>query len=153
MPNTPALVGAGISGLYADRDLDSIARGWASYVIEATGDAVWVDNETLIDAVTAVSGSGPAYYFLVMEIMQEVAVELGLDPAQAELLATRTAAGAGLLATSSEDSAGTLRQNVTSPGGTTAAAIEALEAAGIRDIFRAAMTAARDRAVELGKDN
>jgi len=152
MPNTPALIGAGMSGLYANQDLDSIARGWANYVMEATGDAIWVNSEALIDAVTAVSGSGPAYFFLIMEIMQEVAVELGLEPAQAELLATRTAAGAGLLATQSEETAATLREQVTSPGGTTAAAIQALEAGGIRDIFRAAMTAARDRAVELGKD-
>ncbi len=152
MPNTPALIGVGISGLYAHQDLDSIARGWANYVMEATGDAIWVSDEALIDSVTAVSGSGPAYFFLIMEIMQEVAVELGLEPAQAELLATRTAAGAGLLATQSEETAATLREQVTSAGGTTAAAIQALEAGGIRDIFRTAMTAARDRAVELGKD-
>jgi pyrroline-5-carboxylate reductase len=152
MPNTPALIGAGMSGLYADQDLDSIARGWSNYVMEATGDAIWVSSEALIDAVTAVSGSGPAYFFLIMEIMQEVAVELGLESAQAELLATRTAAGAGLLALQSEETAATLRERVTSPGGTTAAAIQSLEASGLRDILRTAMTAARDRAVELGKE-
>jgi len=149
MPNTPALIGAGMSGLYAD-DIDSIGSGLAEYIMAAAGEILWVQEEALIDAVTAVSGSGPAYFFLLMEIMQDVAVELGLDENQAQLLATKTAAGAGLLALQSEESAATLRARVTSPGGTTAAALQKLEDGGIRDIVRAAMVAARDRAVELG---
>lgn len=149
MPNTPALIGAGMSGLYAD-DIDSIARGVAEYIMAAAGEILWVQDEALIDAVTAVSGSGPAYFFLLMEIMEDVAVELGLDANQAQLLATKTAAGAGLLALQSEESAATLRARVTSPGGTTAAALQKLEDGGIRDIVRAAMLAARDRAAELG---
>lgn len=152
MPNTPALIGAGMSGLYAGHDLDSIARGWADYVMEATGDTLWVADEALIDAVTAVSGSGPAYFFLIIEAMQDVARELGFDEQQARLLTTRTAAGAGLLAAQSDEPAATLREQVTSPGGTTAAALAELEAGGIRDIFRTALLAARDRAVELGKE-
>ncbi|MBT8422698.1 MAG: pyrroline-5-carboxylate reductase [Gammaproteobacteria bacterium] len=151
MPNTPALIGAGMAGLYADHDLDSIARGWADYVMEATGESLWVSDEALIDAVTAVSGSGPAYFFLVMEAMQEVAMEMGFDEQQARLLTTRTAAGAGLLASASDESAAVLRERVTSPGGTTAAALEQLEQGGIRDIFRKALNAAQKRAVELGK--
>lgn len=151
MPNTPALIGAGMSGLYAGNDLDSTSRGWADYVMEATGDTLWVNDEALIDAVTAISGSGPAYFFLVIEAMQEVARELGFDEQQARLLTTRTAAGAGLLAAQSDLPAATLRQQVTSPGGTTAAALAELEQGGIRDIFRTALFAARDRAIELGK--
>ena len=152
MPNTPALIGAGMSGLYAGNDLDSIARGWADYVMEATGDTLWVADESLIDAVTAISGSGPAYFFLIIEAMQDVARELGFDEQQARLLTTRTAAGAGLLAAASDESAATLRERVTSPGGTTAAALEQLEQSDIRAIFRKALIAARDRAIELGTD-
>lgn len=152
MPNTPALIGAGMSGMYAGHDLDTIARGWADYVMEATGETLWVSDEALIDAVTAVSGSGPAYFFLVIEVMQEVAREMGFDEQQARLLTTHTAAGAGMLAAQSDEAAAVLRERVTSPGGTTEAALAELERGNIRDIFRNAMIAARDRAVELGKD-
>jgi len=152
MPNTPALIGAGMSGIYASNDLDSIGRSWADYIMEATGDTLWVSDEGLIDAVTAISGSGPAYFFLVIEAMQEVARELGFDEKQAALLTTRTALGASMLAASADESAAILRERVTSPGGTTAAAIEQLEHGGIRAIFRTALMAARDRAIELGKD-
>ncbi len=151
MPNTPALVGAGMAGLYAAAAVDTTARALADYVMTATGATLWVDDEALIDAVTAVSGSGPAYFFLVMEAMQAAGEELGLSAEQAALLATRTAAGAGLLATQSDEPAAVLRERVTSPGGTTAAAIAALENGGIRGIFRTALIAARDRAIELGK--
>ena len=152
MPNTPALVGAGMSGLYAD-DIDTAGRGWTEYVMGAAREYLWVVDEALIDTVTAVSGSGPAYFFLLIEIMQQVAMELGLDENQARLLATKTASGAGLLALQSDEDAAGLRARVTSPGGTTAAALESMEADGIRDIVRKAMIAARDRAVELGKDS
>ena len=153
MPNTPALVGAGMSGMFADSSVDAAGRELAAYVMDATGSTLWVSDEALIDAVTAVSGSGPAYFFLVIEAMQTVARDLGFSEEEARLLTTRTAVGAGLLAAQSADSAATLREKVTSPGGTTAAALEQLEAGGIRDIFRSALMAARDRAVELGKDS
>ncbi len=152
MPNTPALIGAGMSGLYAD-DIDTTGRGWTEYVMDATGEYLWVNHESLIDTVTAVSGSGPAYFFLLIEIMQQVAMELGLDENQARLLATKTASGSGLLALQSDEDAAGLRARVTSPGGTTAAALDSMEADGIRDIVRRAMIAARDRAIELGKDS
>lgn len=152
MPNTPALVGAGMSGLYAD-DIDTMGRGWAEYVMGAAGEYLWVNSEELIDTVTAISGSGPAYFFLLIEIMQQAGMELGLDENQARLLATKTASGTGLLALQSDEDAATLRARVTSPGGTTAAALESMEADGIRDIVRKAIVAARDRAIELGKDS
>ena len=105
-----------------------------------------------MDAVTAVSGSGPAYFYLIMEIMQQVAEEeFGFDAHTARELVTQTALGAGKTATVSEEQLAALRAQVTSPGGTTAAALQSLEAAGIRDIFRAALKAARDRSVELGR--
>ncbi|MEE4184629.1 MAG: pyrroline-5-carboxylate reductase [Gammaproteobacteria bacterium] len=150
MPNTPALVGAGMAGLYAADGVPGSARDLAAYAMGATGRTLWLDNEGELDLVTAVSGSGPAYFFLVMEALQEIGTELGLSPAAARLLATQTALGAGLLAAESDDPPATLRARVTSPGGTTAAAIAALEAGGIRDIFRTALIAARDRSRELG---
>lgn len=151
MPNTPALVGAGMAGLYADADVGTAGRELAEYAMAATGKALWVESEAQLDAVTALSGSGPAYFFLLMEIMADIGRELGLSPAAAQLLATQTAAGAGTLAAQSNVSPGKLRERVTSPGGTTAAALAELESGGIRAIFRTALLAARDRAVELGQ--
>jgi pyrroline-5-carboxylate reductase len=150
MPNTPALVGAGMAGLYAAADVPAAARDLADYAMGATGRTLWLAAEHELDLVTAVSGSGPAYFFLIMEALQEIGTELGLSAAAARLLATQTALGAGLLAAESDDPPATLRARVTSPGGTTAAAIAALEAGGIRDIFRTALLAARDRSAELG---
>lgn len=150
MPNTPALVGAGMAGLYAADNVSASARDLAAYAMSATGRTLWLDSEQELDLVTAVSGSGPAYFFLIMEALQEIGTELGLSPAAARLLATQTALGAGLLAADSDDPPATLRARVTSPGGTTAAAVAALEAGGIRDIFRTALIAARDRSKELG---
>jgi pyrroline-5-carboxylate reductase len=152
MPNQPALVGAGMSGLCAGSETNADARNKAAYVMQATGNIVWLEEEALMDAVTAVSGSGPAYFYLVMEIMQQVAEEeFGFDAHTARELVTQTALGAGKTATVSEEQLAALRAQVTSPGGTTAAALQSLEAAGIRDMFRAALKAARDRSVELGR--
>jgi pyrroline-5-carboxylate reductase len=151
MPNQPALVGAGMSGLCANAGVSESGRDAAAYVMEATGRTIWFDDEALMDAVTAVSGSGPAYFYLVMEIMQEVAEEFGFDTATARLLATQTAFGAGSVAADSNEALADLRSRVTSPGGTTAAALESLEAAGIRDMFRTALQAARQRSIELGR--
>jgi pyrroline-5-carboxylate reductase len=152
MPNQPALIGEGMSGLCATSNVSHSGKALATYVMEATGKALWLDDEKLMDTVTAVSGSGPAYFYLVMEIMQEVAEELGFDKATARTLCVQTALGASGVASASDDELGTLRKRVTSPGGTTEAALNTLEASGIRDMFRTALRAAKDRSVELGKD-
>ena len=151
MPNQPALVGEGMSGLCATAAVDAAGRAAADYLMAATGQAAWFTDESLMDAVTAISGSGPAYFYLIMEIMQDVAREFGFGADIARTLSTQTALGAATVATQGDDDLGTLRQQVTSPGGTTAAALAALEDAGIRDIFRNALIAARDRSVELGE--
>lgn len=151
MPNQPALVGEGMSGLCATLGVSQFERDTVDYVLAATGKSAWFEDEALIDGVTALSGSGPAYFYLLMEIMQEVATEIGFDHATARLLATQTALGAARVAADTTDDLAELRRRVTSPGGTTAAALDTLESAGIRTIFRNALLAARDRAAELGK--
>ena len=151
MPNQPALAGEGMSGLCATATVDNAGRAAADYLMSATGKAAWFDDESLMDAVTAISGSGPAYFYLCTEIMQDVAREFGFTADIARMLSTQTALGAATVASHSTDDLATLRQQVTSPGGTTAAALAALEEAGIRDIFRKALIAARDRSVELGQ--
>jgi pyrroline-5-carboxylate reductase len=151
MPNQPALIGEGMSGLCANPNVSDTGKKLATYVMEATGKVLWFDDEQLIDAVTAISGSGPAYFYLVMEIMQQVAEEFGFDPETARTLCTQTALGAGRVAAISAEDLTTLRERVTSPGGTTAAALQKLEESGIRDMFRTALQAARDRSVELGQ--
>ncbi len=154
MPNTPALLGAGISGLYADPAVPAAARALAAYVLGAAGTCVWLDSEAQIDAVTAVSGSGPAYFFLVTEAMREAGVRLGLTPAIAGQLALQTLIGAARMA---EDGIGKsvdvaqLRANVTSKGGTTEAALRVLERGGLRPLFDTALQAAADRGRELGE--
>ena len=151
MPNTPALVRAGATALYANASTATEQRARADAILRAVGLTVWVDDESLIDAVTAVSGSGPAYYFLVMEAMEAAGIKLGLDPDTARKLTLQTALGAARIALEGDEPPGTLRQRVTSPGGTTQAAIESLQASGLEQIFEVALTAARDRSVELGR--
>lgn len=151
MPNQPALIGEGMSGLCANSAVDTAGRNAVDYLLAATGKVAWFEDESLIDAVTALSGSGPAYFYLLMEIMRDVAIELGFDPAVARLLSTQTALGAASVAVNTQDELALLRERVTSPGGTTAAALQSMEQAGIRDIVRRALLAARDRAIELGK--
>jgi len=151
MPNQPAMVAEGMSGLCASQSVSDTGREHATYLMEATGKTVWLDDETLMDAVTAISGSGPAYFYLVMEILQEVAEEFGFDSDTAHLLSTQTALGASRVAGEESESLATLRQRVSSPGGTTEAALVSLEDAGIRDMFRKALIAARNRSAELGK--
>ena len=150
MPNQPALVGAGMSVLVAADGVTPAQRAAAQYLATATGETGWIDDEALIDAVTAISGSGPAYFYLLMEILEQTAVQMGIPEELAERLARQTGLGAGLTAARSTDSLAALRASVTSPGGTTAAAITSLEAAGIHAIFHAALEAARNRSVELG---
>ena len=153
MPNQPALVGAGMAVMVAGDTVDDRQRAQADYVMRATGESGWVEDEGLIDAVTAVSGSGPAYFYLLMEILADWARINGISEDLATRLAVETARGAGLAAADAELSPEALRASVTSPGGTTAAAVTSLENAGLRDIFRDALDAARRRSVELGRNS
>jgi len=152
MPNTPALIGQGMTGLYAAPGVSEDDRVCAEAVIRTTGDALWVAQESLLDAVTALSGSGPAYVFYVLEAMQAAGVELGLAPEQARHLATATFAGSAALAGQSSEPLATLRERVTSKGGTTHAAITALDNAGVQSAFIRALHAAALRAQELGDE-
>ncbi len=149
MPNTPALIGRGVTGLYASPACGAADRELAERVLGATGQLAWVDEETQLDAVTAVSGSGPAYVFYVLEAMIASGVRLGLPEATAKRLALGTIAGAAALAESSPLSAGKLREQVTSKGGTTAAALDVLAERDVAGAFDQALQAAARRAVEL----
>jgi pyrroline-5-carboxylate reductase len=153
MPNTPALIGEGASALFANDKAKPMLEE-AMAIFSAVGKAVVVDDEDLIDAVTAVSGSGPAYYFLLMEEMVKAGVELGLPEDVAKDLVLQTAKGAGLLAVEADkngESPAELRRKVTSPGGTTEAALKVLAAGEISELISAAITRARDRGRELAK--
>ena len=152
MPNRPAMIGAGVTALYAEPSVDPAARRTATAIMEACGPTVWVPSEDLLDVVTAVSGSGPAYFFLMIEALESAAIELGLEPATARTLAVETAHGAGRMAAASGTEPAELRSQVTSGGGTTAAALEVLEHAGMRDILRRAVRAATERSRALARD-
>ncbi len=151
MPNTPAAVGRGITVACANDAVDATQRVTCQLLLEAVGEVAWVDDEALLDPVTAVSGSGPAYVFLLIECMAQAGVEAGLAPDLAEKLARATVAGSGELARLDIVPAGQLRENVTSPGGTTAAALEVLMAEdGLAPVLRRAVEAATRRGRELG---
>ncbi|MBV2217512.1 MAG: pyrroline-5-carboxylate reductase [Diaphorobacter sp.] len=152
MPNTPALVGKGITGLFARPQVDPQGKALVERVIATTGQFVWVEAEEQLDAVTALSGSGPAYVFLFLEAMTQAGVDMGLPLAQAYQLAVATFQGASELAARSPESAEVLRQRVTSKGGTTHAAITHLQAAQVPAHFIAAMRAAEARAKELAAE-
>lgn len=147
MPNTPALVGAGMSVLFTDSE--SMHRERSEYVMAASGDTAWVDDENMLHAVTAVSGSGPAYFFLLAEVMQAAGVKLGLSEELAEKLASQTAAGAGKMLAESGRSAEELRHQVTSPGGTTQAALDVMYENGLPGAVRKGVVAASKRSKEL----
>ena len=149
MPNTPALLGLGATGLYANPACSAADRGLASALLGAVGDCAWIDDETQMDVVTALSGSGPAYVFLLAEAMQAAAVELGLPAPAAELLTRQTLLGAAQMLVSTGEPAATLRQRVTSPGGTTQAAIESFERGGFAALVQAAIRAASERGAAL----
>jgi pyrroline-5-carboxylate reductase len=151
MPNTPAMVQSGAIGLHASPEVDEAGRNRAETILRAAGLALWVAEETQIDAVTALSGSGPAYFFLLMEAMEQAGTALGLDAETARLLTIQTALGAARMAVESESSPAQLREQVTSPGGTTERALAVFEAAGLRDQVAAAVGAARDRAAEISR--
>ncbi len=153
MPNTPALIQAGATGLYANAGTSREQRSIAEQILTAAGITLWVNEESQLDAVTAVSGSGPAYFFLFMEAMQQAGTQLGLSEEIASLLARQTALGAARMALEGDDDLATLRAKVTSKGGTTAAAIASFEASHLNDIVQQALTAARDRAIELADES
>ena len=152
MPNTPALVGQGMSGLFARPGVSADGRRLVEQVLAPTGQLLWVDTEGALDAVTAVSGSGPAYVFYFIEAMTEAGIEMGLPPAQAQQLAIGTFTGASALAQASTEPPSVLRERVTSKGGTTYAALSAMEAAGVKAQFKAAIRAAEQRARELAAE-
>ena len=152
MPNTPALVGSGATALYANPHVSDEQRNLAESVLRAVGLTVWVDDEDLLDAVTALSGSGPAYFFLIMESMERAAVALGLSREDARMLTIQTAFGAAKMALESSDAPATLRTRVTSPGGTTERAVDALITGGIEQLMHEALGAAHGRSIELGRE-
>jgi len=152
MPNTPALIGKGMTALYARPGVTSEDKAWVNEVITTTGDYLWLSQEAQLDAVTALSGSGPAYMFYFMEAMVNAGVSMGLAPAQAHQLAVATFIGAGELARASTESPEVLRQRVTSKGGTTYAALMSMEQDQVKAHFVKAMQAAGLRAKELGDE-
>jgi pyrroline-5-carboxylate reductase len=149
MPNTPALVQSGAIGLHAGPSTDEAQRNLAEEVMRAGGLTRWVRSEAELDIVTALSGSGPAYFFLFMETLEAAAIAEGLEPEAARLLTIQTALGAARMAVESDESPAQLRARVTSPGGTTERAIATLEDGGLADLTHRALVAARDRAREL----
>jgi pyrroline-5-carboxylate reductase len=149
MPNTAALIGSGASGMFANQRVNATMRDRAESILRAVGVTVWLADEYLMDAVTALSGSGPAYFFLVMEVLEQAAIESGLEPKQARLLTLETAFGAAKMALEGHEEPAQLRRRVTSPGGTTEQAVKVLEAGGIRRLFKDAVQAAVNRAREI----
>lgn len=149
MPNTPALVKSGATALHGNENISDEQKSKAEAVLRSVGLAVWVEREELLDAVTALSGSGPAYFFLFMEAMEEAAIQLGIEPATARLLTQQTALGAARLAIESDESPAELRRKVTSPGGTTEQAIGAFKTGKLEELVKAAMESAKNRAVEI----
>jgi len=152
MPNTPALIGLGITGMVATGGVSAQQKEAADGIMKAVGQTVWLDDEAQIDPVTAVSGSGPAYVFYFIEAMQQAAVEMGLSEEQGRQLALATFVGAAQLAVQSSDAVPVLRQKVTSKGGTTYAALSSMEASGVKEKIIDAMKAAAARGRELGDE-
>lgn len=152
MPNTPSLLRAGATALYANSKVTEAQREKAESILRSVGIVRWVEQEALLDVVTAVSGSGPAYFFLLMELLDKAGRDLGLPAETARLLSLQTAYGAARMALESAEDPGKLREHVTSPGGTTAAALEHLTAAGFGETFTAAVRAAADRASALSRE-
>jgi pyrroline-5-carboxylate reductase len=152
MPNTPALVGAGMSVLYATGAVNSVGRNNAEAIMRSAGEVLWVEHEAQLDAVTAVSGSGPAYFFHMMEAMINAGVEQGLDPQTSRTLVLQTALGAARMAGESGSDPGELRQQVTSPGGTTAAALAVFTDGDLMNLVSRAVAAAAERSVSLAAE-
>ncbi len=152
MPNTPALLGLGATALFANHACSETHKAVATQLLQSAGVCLWVDDESKLDAVTAVSGSGPAYFFNLIEHMVTAGVKLGLDEQSATTLAIETAYGAASMARQGDTAPAQLRENVTSKGGTTAAALAAFDQRKFADIVSEAMQAANDRAIELGDE-
>lgn len=152
MPNTPSLIGAGATALFARRTVDAQQRALAQALLAGAGETVWVDDESTLDVVTATSGSGPAYFFAFMEAMERAATDLGLAPETARTLVIQTALGAARMVHESGDDPGTLRERVTSPGGTTERALAVLDEGGFEALVARAMRAAADRSVALADE-
>ncbi|WP_421841273.1 pyrroline-5-carboxylate reductase [Marinobacter algicola] len=152
MPNTPSLVGKGAAGLYANDQVKEKQKAMVESVFNSIGSALWVDDESLLHAVTALSGSGPAYFFLMLEALEEAATDAGIAGETARALAIQTMAGAAEMAGRSEHDPGQLKRNVMSPGGTTEQAIQAFEEGGMRDLVKKAYSAAYKRSGEMAKE-
>ncbi|MBR9805057.1 pyrroline-5-carboxylate reductase [bacterium] len=152
MPNTPALMRVGASGLYASKAVNEAQRELAEQLLRAVGVCCWIDSEEAIDAVTAISGSGPAYFFLFIELMQNIAIDMGLSPDTARDLSLQTAFGAATMALNSEVEVAELRRRVTSPNGTTEAAIQTFIEGDIQQLFERALGAAKERSISLAKE-
>lgn len=152
MPNTPSTIGEGAAGLYSNAAVSEAQRDLAKTIIEACGIAIWVEQESLIDAVIAVAGSAPAYFFYILETIVDEAQKLGLNPNDAKALAVQTCLGAARLVQSTETDLATLRNNVTSPGGTTQAALASFKASGLDESLRMGMQAAVARAQEMAAE-
>jgi len=151
MPNTPAMIGSGVTGLFALPSVSEAERLGTERVLQAVGSTLWVTDEAHIDAVTAISGSGPAYVFLFIEALEQAALDLGFTTRQARQLAIETVLGAAKLAAQSDEPASVLRERVTSKGGTTEAALHIMEARGVKDGIIAGALAAYSRSGELGE--
>jgi pyrroline-5-carboxylate reductase len=152
MPNRPALQGCGVTALYANNEVAAPSRALAEEILGAVGATLWVERETDMDTVTAISGSGPAYFFLLIEMLEATGQALGLSAPVARKLAVETAYGSGFMAREATESPATLREQVTSKGGTTEAALKHLEANNVRAIFSQAVTAAAQRSAQLAKE-
>ena len=151
MPNQPALIDQGISALFANKLTENIERDLAENIMSAVGRTVWLKNESLMDGVTAISGTGPAYFYFLIDIMIESAVNFGIDPETARFLAIETSRGATALASAETESMSSLIERVRSPGGTTIAAFEYLDTADVRNSFVKAIDAAIERSIELAQ--
>ncbi|MEO7064425.1 MAG: pyrroline-5-carboxylate reductase [Dokdonella sp.] len=151
MPNTPALIGAGATGLFANALADAGQRARAEAILASAGRTVWIEREDLMDTVTALSGSGPAYFFLLVEALEDAAVAQGLSRETARVLATQTCLGAGRMLVEDGEAPATLRERVTSPGGTTAAALDAFAGGHLRELVTRAVAAATQRGQELSE--
>ena len=152
MPNTPALVLTGATALHANANTSAEQQDLAENILRAVGLVIWVTDEADLNAVTAISGSGPAYFFLLMEAMEKTAIDLGLSEETARLLIQQTALGAAKIALESPESPEQLRRRVTSPGGTTQSALETFEQGGFKNLVAKALHAARDRSIEMSKN-
>ena len=152
MPNTPALFQSGVTGLYANELVNEIQKESVNLLLSAGGECFWVNEENLLDAITAISGSGPAYFFLMMQSMKQAAMALGLDEDTADALSIKTSLGASIMATNSGKDSRTLRAEVTSPNGTTQSAIETFQDQNFEGIVAAATRAAYNRARELSQE-